>query len=145
MKRLSILVSALLFCGAVGLAQEPPSGSPHRNQLFSSDLVSWSYMQQPKAPESGDLNRPPEPTPETQPSPAQQGAASQTPPPAAQRFTGTVDKESGNYVLRVSAGIGYQLDSDQRLQTYVGRRVQVTGTLDRSSHLIHVDKVEPIS
>lgn len=115
-------------------------------------------MQQPQAPEQSHPNQQPtpDPTPETQPAqnpaPSQPGARSTAPAPesqsqtpTAQTFTGTVDKESGNYVLKVTDSTSYKLDNDSQVEPYVGRRVQVTGTLDRSINLIHVDKVEPLS
>ncbi|HTT22068.1 MAG TPA: DUF5818 domain-containing protein [Candidatus Sulfotelmatobacter sp.] len=158
MKRWSMILAVLVCCGAMALAQEPARHAPAKTQLFSSDLVSWSYMQQPQAPEQGHPNQQPtpDPTPEMQPSPnptpSQPGShtappttESESQTPTAQTFTGIIDKESGNYVLKVSKGTSYKLDNDQQVESYVGRRVQVTGTLDRSINLIHVDKVEPLS
>jgi Protein of unknown function (DUF5818) len=154
MKAWSILAVVFLFAAGV-YAQEPS----HPGQVFSSDLVSWSFMQEPQQPEhSHSRQQPvPEPTPETQPTqnptPAQPGAhqtapatpESQGQTPTAQSFTGTIDKEVDSYVLKVSDTTSYKLDNQQAVQPYEGRRVQVTGTLDRAINLIHVDRVEPLS
>jgi hypothetical protein len=158
MNRWSLIIVAIVCCGAMALAQEPARQSQSRSQLFTSDLVSWSYMQEPQAPEQGHPNQQPtpDPTPETQPAPnptpSQPGAhttapssESQSQTPTAQTFTGTIDKESGSYVLKVSDSTSYKLDNDQQVEPYAGKRVQVTGTLDRAINLIHVDKVEPLS
>lgn len=151
MKAWSILAVFALYAVSA-FAQEPA----HPGQLFSSDLVAWSFMQEPQQPEHSHSQQQPEPTPETQPTPnptpAQPGAQ-QTPgnsesneqTPTAQSFTGTIDKESDGYVLKVTDSTSYKLDNQQAVQPYEGRRVQVTGTLDRAMNLIHVDKVEPMS
>ena len=152
MKSWSVITAGFVFCGAVAFAQEPP----RPGQLFSSDLVSWSYMQEPQQSEQDHQQPTPEPTPETQPAPnptpAQPGAhkapstqESQEQNPTAQTFTGTISKEADSYVLKVSESTFYKLDSQDQVQPFEGRRVQVTGTLDRSINLIHVDKVEPMS
>ena len=164
MKRWSIIVSivAIVFSGALAFAQQQPSG---RGQLFSSDLVLWSYMQEPQSPEQGQPRQPPtpDPTPETQPAPnpipsqpgqpaepeqapsSKEAAGSKGQVPSAQTFTGIIDKESDSFMLKVSEGTSYKLDNQQEVQQYEGRRVRVTGTLDASINLIHVDKIEPLS
>ena len=152
MRRWLILVFGFVFCAAMAFAQEPA----HPGQLFSSDLVAWSFMQQPQQPEQSHSKQQPEPTPETQPSqnptPAQP-SEHQTGPstqesnqaPTAQTFTGTISKEADSYVLKVSDSSSYKLDNQSCVQPYEGRRVQITGALDRALNLIHVDKVEPMS
>jgi hypothetical protein len=157
MKSWSVIIVGLVFCSAVAFAQAPS----HPGQLFSSDLVLWSSMQEPQQPEQ-EQERPhqqptPDPTPETQPAPtpapAQPGThhtAPKTPEsqdknPTAQTFTGIVSKEADSYVLKVADSSFYKLDDQNQVQPFEGRRVQVTGTLDTSLNLIHVDKVEPLS
>jgi hypothetical protein len=155
MKSWSVIIAGFVFCSAITFAQEPA----HPGQVFSSDLVLWSYMQAPQQPEQDHPHQQPtpEPTPETQPAPnptpsqpGQQHASpttreSQNKGAIAQTFTGTISKEADNYVLKVSDSTSYKLDSQDQVQQFEGKRVQVTGTLDSSINLIHVDKVEPIS
>ena len=154
MNRWSVLsIGTLLVSSAVVVA-----GQSNRSpQLLSSDLVAWSAMQQPTAPERNQTRQQPtpEPAPETQPS--QQPTVQ---PKAGQRsaastasqgqdptntFTGTVSKEPGGFTLQVSTSTSYKLDNQQQVQQYEGQRVRVTGNLDPSINLIHVDKIEPIS
>jgi hypothetical protein len=152
MKRWSIIICtvAIVFSGALALAQQQP---PSQGRLLSSDLVLWSYMQEPQAPEQSQPRRPPtpDPTPETSPAanpiPSQPGqaAGSKGRVPSAQTFTGIIDKESDSFMLKVSEGTSYKLDNQQEVQQYEGKRVRVTGTLDASINLIHVDKIEPLS
>ena len=154
MKSWSAMIAGFIFWSAMAFAQEPA----HPGQVFSSDLVLWSSMQEPQQPEQDHAHQQPtpDPNPETQPAPnptpsqpgtqhaspsAPQSQASST----AQTFTGTISKESDSYVLKVSDSTSYKLDSQDQVQSFEGKRVQVTGTLDSSINLIHVDKVEPIS
>jgi Protein of unknown function (DUF5818) len=149
--KLGSAIAATLFSGAVVFAQQGPDPGP-----FSSDLISWSFMQEPQQPEPKPAEqRPtPDPNPETRspenPTPAQPGSASQqtqteNQAPTAQTFIGTISKDADNFVLRVSQGTSYKLDNQQQVQQFEGQRVRVTGTLDRSTNLIHVDQIEPIS
>jgi len=138
---------AVVLLGGTACAQEAPGGA----QVFSSDLVAWSFIQQPQSPEQKPSRQQPtpDPNPETQPVPehpssqAQTAASDQT--QAAQTFTGTVSKEADSFVLKVSETSSYKLDNQQQVQQYEGQRVRVTGTLDPSINLIHVDRIEPLS
>jgi len=149
MKRWSLVV--FISLASVALGQD-------RSRLFSSDLVHWSYMQQPQQPgqEVPRQAPTPDPRPETQPAqnptpapdqPAQTssqpGATTQN--STAQAFVGSIGREADSFVLKVSDSISYKLDNQQEVQQYEGKRVRVTGTLDSSANLIHVDKVEPLS
>jgi outer membrane biosynthesis protein TonB len=148
MKRWSPIVFLLL--ATIAVAQESTTKSP-----FSSDLVLWSHMQQPQQPEQDRPHQAPtpEPTPDTQP--AQNPTPSQPSQPnssenqkqssTAQAFVGTINKQGDNFLLKVSETISYKLDNQQEVQQYDGKRVRVTGTLDSSASLIHVDKVEPLT
>jgi hypothetical protein len=160
MKRWSIVPILLALCSSPVFAQGV-------DQFFSSDLVHWSYMQEPQQPETQPRQQPtpsptPEPTPETQPSPnptpSQHGQPAEPQQPSqnstegsqsqsatAQTFTGIVSKNADSYSLKVSADTSYKLDNQPEVQQFVGKRVRVTGTLDTSINLIHVDKIEPLS
>jgi hypothetical protein len=148
-----LLIAPVCFA-SLAFAQQSPDRSP-----FSSDLVLWSYMQQPQQPEQDQPRQTPtpDPTPDTQPAqnptPAQPSEPGQTPSaPAdqaesstAQTFTGVINKQAENYLLKISETISYKLDNQEEVQRYEGKRVRVTGTLDASINLIHVDKVEPLT
>ena len=150
MSRWSILSIGLVFVlSCVAVAQDSPDAP-----LFSSDLIAWSGMQQPTAPEKkGGRQQPtPDPTPESQPAPnpasqnSQSASAStEGQAPTAQTFTGIVSKDTDSFMLKVSENTSYKLDNQQQVQQYVGQRVRVIGTLDSSINLIHVDRIEPLS
>ncbi|PYV63038.1 MAG: hypothetical protein DMG95_08010 [Acidobacteria bacterium] len=146
---------AFVSFATLAVAQQSADHSP-----FSSDLVLWSHMQQPQQPEQDRPHQAPTPTPdpspETQPAqnptPSQPGqstqqksAASPGPASTAQTFTGIINKQASNFLLKVSETISYKLDNQTEVQQYEGKRVRITGTLDSSVNLIHVDKVEPLS
>jgi len=67
MKRWCVIIAGFVFCSAIAFAQEPA----HPGQVFSSDLVLWSSMQEPQQPEQDHPHQQPtpEPNPETQPAP----------------------------------------------------------------------------
>ena len=159
MKSWSISIASLILFGPLAFGQQPPAS----NNLFSSDLVMWSYMQEPQQREPGQTRQTPtpDPSPETQPqqnpptpqpqpnppaSKSQESAASDKSQTAtAQSFTGTISKEADNFILHVSQSVSYKLDNQRQVQEYEGQRVRVTGTLDSSINLIHVEKVEPLT
>jgi hypothetical protein len=154
MKSWSVIIAGFVFCSAIAFAQEPA----HPGQVFSSDLVLWSSMQEPQQPEQDHPHQQPtpDPNPETQPAPnptpSQPGTQHASPASpqsqessTAQTFTGTISKEADSYVLKVADSTSYKLDSQDQVQSFEGKRVRVTGTLDSSINLIHVDKVEPIA
>ena len=161
MRRWSVLIIAVIFSGVAASAQQPPSA---HDPLFSSDLIAWSFMQEPQPEQNQSHQMPtPDPRPETQPSqnptPSQPGQpdqaaqsqssstakGSQGQAPTVQTFTGLINKEADSFVLKVSETTSYKLDNQSDVQQYEGKRVRVTGTLDESINLIHVDKIEPLT
>ena len=54
---------------------------------------------------------------------------------------GTIVKEGDAYVLK-AANEKYLLDSQKKAKDYKGKDVKVTGTLDKTRNLIHVEKIE---
>lgn len=69
---------------------------------------------------------------------AQAGAASAR----AEFYTGMVVKNGSGFLLRGSAGALYHLDDSTKAQAFAGKSVKVTGKLDETSKLIHVEKIE---
>jgi uncharacterized protein YdeI (BOF family) len=61
-------------------------------------------------------------------------------------FTGTIMKQGNKLVLRdASANINYKVDDEDKVKDYVGKQVKITGTLDTSTNVIHVDSIELVS
>jgi hypothetical protein len=61
-------------------------------------------------------------------------------------FTGTIMKQGNKLVLRdASANVNYKVDDEDKVKDYVGKQVKITGTLDTSTNVIHVDSIEVVS
>lgn len=71
---------------------------------------------------------------------ASYGATLETP---RATFVGTVRCDGGQLVLRDDAGRVYHLDDTQQAEPYEGKAVTVTGTLDPSAQVLHVERIEP--
>jgi outer membrane biosynthesis protein TonB len=172
MKRQVCIVSLfvlLAFSALIAQQDGPQQDGPKADnplpeaQVLGPQLIAWSEMQEPKPLQQSPSQAPtPEPRPETAPpqqptpsqpeqKPTQPPSASQSPDqdqhaqPAAQTFTGTINKEGGTYVLKVSDTSSYKLDDQDQAKQYEGQRVRVFGTLESSGDLIRVQKIEPIS
>jgi hypothetical protein len=57
-------------------------------------------------------------------------------------YTGTVMKSAGKYVLKTDAGT-LQLDDQAKAKKYSGKQVTVSGTVDKSTGMIHVSDIAP--
>jgi hypothetical protein len=62
----------------------------------------------------------------------------------ADNFPGTIVSRKGELVLR-NGDQEYKLDNQNEATRYKGKKVKVTGSLDRQSNTIHVQKIEPQS
>ncbi len=157
MKRWTMLLSIWL-CAACAFAQQPaPKPAPgHSDGILGPQLIAWSELQKPQpVPQQPQ----PVPPPDTQPSqqPAQQNPqpdakpdTQQRPEPetqqsTAQSVTGSVVKVAGKYMLETEDNIAYQLDDQEKAKQYEGKRVKVTGSLDRSTGILHVRSIELLS
>src|SRR5580658_4308747 len=80
------------------------------------------------------------PAPQTpgQAAPGQSTAQSST-------FMGTIVKDGSELVLRASSGDVYRLDTPEKAQKFEGKPVKVTGKLEESAKLIHVEAIEEAS
>ena len=66
--------------------------------------------------------------------------------PEAKAFTGTIVKDGKNFMLKDTASdVSYKVDDDSKVKDYVGKQVKITGTLDSSSNVIHIDSIEVLS
>ena len=67
------------------------------------------------------------------------------PQPESDSFMGTILKDGENFVLSDSVSkTKYTLDNPKKASPYEGKTVKVTGTLDTSGHLIHVETIEAV-
>jgi Protein of unknown function (DUF5818) len=145
---LAILAVAVgLVCwGSTLNAQDTPPATPDR---------------QTQQPSSSPDTTPPQSTPQTQ-SPSSQQSPDQTPPPSSrtpesgaeqppsgssadsggatgtQTFSGTVVKQGDKYVLKDDSGHTYDIDHQDEVKKFEGKRVRVQGTLDAAANKIMV-------
>ncbi|KAA6458721.1 hypothetical protein DYQ86_19425 [Acidobacteria bacterium AB60] len=60
-------------------------------------------------------------------------------------FSGTVIRSGGRFALLETGGILYMLDSTGRAWPFEGEDVRVTGKLDTTTHLLHVDDIQAMA
>jgi hypothetical protein len=144
---------------ALSAQQTAPQSSP-------DSTAPGSSAQQPAAPPTSDQPAPPPtdqaaPPASSQTAPTTQSPSAQTPsnqapdqstPNAgasspgsaaqaggAQAFSGMIVKQGDKYMLQDEAsGQTYDIDHQDEVQKYVGKRVRVHGTLDASGKIIHL-------
>jgi hypothetical protein len=123
--------------------------------LFASlSLGSVAHAQQtpdnqqpmPQTQQSPDTQAPPaqsQPPAQTTPGQTQSGqsedAAAQSSASGEKEFVGTVVKQGDKYMFQDSAsGTTYDIDHQDEVKKFDGKRVRVHGTLDSNGKLIHV-------
>jgi hypothetical protein len=105
----------------------PPQSQSTPTAGQSGQQPSDSQAQPSRTPDQGGQG-----TPDSQGQPAASASDSQT-------FSGTVVKAGDKYVLQDEAsGKTYDIDHQEQLKQYEGKRVRVHGTLDASGKMIHV-------
>lgn len=151
MKRETTLLSALAFLLVtvpLMFTQDPRSqpGPLFPSDILGPQLVVWSQAQKPQ-PVPQPLPAADRPLPEQQPeqpNPADNPAAEQE-QATAQKFTGTIVKNSGMYLLKVSGNSAYQLDDQEKAKQYEDKQVIIGGTLDANGRSLHVINIELLS
>jgi len=149
MKKQAMLKLGVLTLSAslipTGLAQGAGQNEPENQFQWRAELREWSQSQKPDPVPSPK----PVPLPDQQP---EQPPAPQPPPSgppddvekgnATRTFAGTILKSGKKYVLKTEDKAPYDLDDQDRAQKYEGKRVEVVGTLEEASRLIHVQEMK---
>jgi len=118
--------------------QEYPSQSPSTQSPSAQPSTPPAQTPDTQAPPPSQA---PDQTAPSQSAPSEQsGTASTTDSTAGtQTFTGTVVKQGDKFVLQDSAsGKSYDIDHQDQVKQFEGKRVRVHGTLDASSNMIHI-------
>lgn len=125
-------------------------GSLQAQQASSQDQQTTPQTQQP---EQQAPTQPPDQsgqtaTPDQQAQPSQPSGQTAQPPDSqaqssdangAQTFTGTVVKQGDKYVLQdAGSGTTYDIDHQDEVKKFDGKKVRVHGTLDANGKMIHV-------
>jgi hypothetical protein len=127
--------------------QRQPSPVPP-SEILGPQLIAWSQVQKPQ-PVPAPLPPPDRPVQSEQ----QTGqAGSQTPQapaaqqPTAQTLTGTIIKDGGRYLLKVSSSTTtYELDDQEPAKRYEGKQVKVVGALSATGNSFHIVSIELMS
>jgi Protein of unknown function (DUF5818) len=125
---LAVLCAAVCW-GTVAHAQQntPDAQSPTQPQQSPAQTQQTPDTQAPPAASQ---------TPgQTQPGQTQADAPD---PNGGQTFTGTVAQQGGKYVLQSENGTVYDIDHQDQVKKFEGKRVRVHGTLDASGKMIHI-------
>jgi hypothetical protein len=132
---LATLAIALLCWGSTLNAQNTPSTPPDRQaQQPSSSPDTTPQQSTPDTQQPPDQAPPQSGAQQSQSgSSADSGAASGT-----QTFSGTVAKQGDKYVLKDDSGKTYDIDHQDEVKKFEGKRVRVQGTLDPATNKIMV-------
>ena len=106
---------------------QSPSTAPPETQAPPPDTQAPSPRQDPD--QSGQ-----QPPSQTSPDPQ----ASPSDAAGTQVFTGTVVRQGDKYVLQADNGTTYDIDHQDQVKKFEGKKVRVHGTLDPSGKMIHV-------
>ena len=153
---LATLAIALLCWGSALNAQNTPSTTPDRQaQQPSSSPDATPSQSTPRTQTPSNQNQSNQ-TPDSQQAPDQAPpASSRTPESGAQQppsgssadsgaasgtqtFSGTVVKQGDKYVLKDDSGHTYDIDHQDEVKKFEGKRVRVQGTLDPATNKIMV-------
>jgi cytoskeletal protein RodZ len=152
-------LGALAMILGVGVSLNAQQAAPPTQQATppatSSDPSAATPQTQTSDPSAAPATQPTDPTAQ-QPATTPQAQPSQTPDPATQAtpdnqsstptatsdtqsFSGTVVKVGDKYVLQdADSGKTYDIDHQDQVKQYEGKKVRVHGTLDASGKMIHV-------
>jgi hypothetical protein len=145
MKKTGIWTAALLVFSSLAIAQQTAPLPNLPASVVGPQLIAWSELQKPQ-PTPQPLP-PPERADQSQgdQSQGQTQTQAQAQQPSMQSFTGTIVKDSGNYVLKVSENISYQIDDQEKAKSFEGKQVKISGSLDGKTNLLHLVSIELLS
>jgi hypothetical protein len=110
--------------------------------LLSSSLPNlFAQGSQPSQPVDPTAQAPSTPARTTPPTFPPSEARARVDEPKVKVYMGTI-VTNGDACLLKSGNEQYLLDSQKKVRNYKGKDVEVTGTLDKEKHLIHVAKIK---
>ena len=149
----------MMTWGSTLHAQDAPTTAPDRQaQQPSSSPDTTPSQSTPQTTPTPPPSTPDAQSPDNSQTPSSQTPSSQSPDAAAptsrssesnsaadtgaatgtQTFSGTVVKQGDKYVLKDDAGKTYDIDHQDEVKKFDGKRVRVQGTLDPSTNKIMV-------
>jgi len=161
-------IQTLSFLATLAIALGMISwGSALHAQDTTPSTTPSSQAQQPSSSPDTTPTPPPDSTPSSSQTPSSQSPDATTPPPSqsapgattpnsgtsqsgssaadpsaasagSQTFSGTVTKQGDKYVLKDDTGKTYDIDHQDEVKKFDGKRVRVQGTLDPATNKIMV-------
>jgi hypothetical protein len=122
-----LLITLVLMLGIASFAQQPAAAPDQQPSTQQPDQPAQPPAAQPQSgQQSPDRTAPTtdSSTPEQQPS--------------GQTFSGTIVKSGDKYVLQDDKGTTYDIDHQDVVKKFEGKKVRVVGTLDSTGKMIHV-------
>ncbi|HET9408291.1 MAG TPA: DUF5818 domain-containing protein [Candidatus Sulfotelmatobacter sp.] len=147
---LGVMLLSLVCWGGLASAQSSPDAQqPSSQPAQPPDSEQPPAAQQPETPaqstpqQNAPTQTPDQTAPQSQPpagqSPSSGAAASADNAGGTQTFTGTIVKQGDKYVFQdASSGTTYDIDHQDEVKKFEGKRVRVHGTMDASGKMIHV-------
>lgn len=132
---LSLGALALLMTVGVSLnaQQSAPPATPTDPAATQQTQPTDPTAQQPATTPQGQAGQTPDAS--TQTAPASQAST----PSDTQSFTGTIVKSGDKYMFQdATSGNTYDIDHQEEVKQYEGKKVKVHGTLDANGKMIHV-------
>lgn len=113
--------------------------TPDAQQPAPQSQPSQAAPSQSPAQPSAAPQTPSQAQPSQTPDAGQPTASSQPDASGSQEFVGTVSKQGDKYVFQEAAtGTTYDIDHQDEVKKFEGKRVRVHGTLDPNTKMIHV-------
>jgi uncharacterized protein YdeI (BOF family) len=107
--------------------------------LLQAQQTSSNSKQPPSQAQQPDSQNPPQQQPPSQSGQQQPPDQAQPDAGGSQTFIGTVVKQGDKYMFRDDAtGTIYDIDHQDEVSKFAGRKVRVHGTLDPKAKMIHV-------
>ena len=109
--------------------------------LLAGSLPLFAQGSQPSQPVDPTAQAPTTQAPATPPTFPTSEAKPRQDQPDVRVYIGTLVKDGDAYVLK-AGNEKYRLDSQKKAKNYKGRDVKITGTLDKTKNVLHVEKIE---
>jgi hypothetical protein len=103
--------------------------------ILALNLLSLAWAQ------GGAQTQPVDPTAQAPTTSAPPASADAT-PEGVRMFAGSIAHQKSGFVLK-AGNASYKLDDQSLAKQFKGKNVQVTGSLDKNTNTIHVEKIEP--
>ncbi|HXZ80595.1 MAG TPA: DUF5818 domain-containing protein [Terriglobales bacterium] len=135
---LLLLFIAVAFFSHTSFAQQDMQYAVNP-QLRSSRLIVWTIPETISGQGSGQAAQD---QPPARPQQGQTSGSQDQMNQANQTFTGTMVRDGNSYVLKTADNVTYQLDDQDKASKFEGKTVKVTGSLDSTTNIIHLQAIE---